>query len=548
MQETSPSGLPNVPSLQWGTHMAHFFGVGHELRDVLVPYFKAGLENDERCLWVTGEQFSADDARSALRAAVPDLDRREHNRQIEIANASSWYSANDKLKPRELTLGLIQREQEALGSGFKGLRTNGNCSWVSQAQWDDFLDYEQRVQELMQGRRMICMCSYCTDGLADSAHLQIMSRHHLVVPGAGGPAMAELRVPKVVRARSDKRPDTDLLLSPELARQLRTIDLAMVASEMGTWRYTLADNICEYDHNAQRLYGLSEARFLHDEEGVKDKFHPDDLPLMWSRVEKALDPAGDGRYEVEYRVKQPDGRWRWLSAWGLVEFEGEGVNRKPVAIAGASRDLTKQKQTEDLQQLLLNELNHRVKNTFATVQAITSQTLRSATDIPAAREALEGRIKSLAQAHDLLTMRAWTGAKLTDVIARTLQTFSPSQIHLDGKNVDLSPKRALSLTLLLHELATNAAKYGALSVPEGRIDIRWKIRDGLFRWEWKETNGPQVETPAISGFGTKLLELVARDLHGEGKLAYEPSGVRYTLALGQDSDAASERDPVSTQD
>lgn len=269
---------------------------------------------------------------------------------------------------------------------------------------------------------------------------------------------------------------------------------------------------------------------------------------MWSRVEKALDPAGDGRYEVEYRVKQPDGRWRWLSAWGLVEFEGEGTDRKPVAIAGASRDLTKQKQTEDLQQLLLNELNHRVKNTFATVQAITSQTLRSATDIPAAREALEGRIKSLAQAHDLLTMRAWTGAKLTDVIARTLQTFSPSQIHLDGKNVDLSPKRALSLALLLHELATNAAKYGALSVPEGRIDIRWKIRDGRFRWEWKETNGPQVETPAISGFGTKLLELVARDLHGEGKLAYEPSGVRYTLTLGQDTDAASERDPVSTQD
>ena len=109
-----------------------------------------------------------------------------------------------------------------------------------------------------------------------------------------------------------------------LERQKRTFDLAMTASNMGTWRYTLADNICVYDENAQRLYGLTEARFLHDEEGVKSKFHPDDMELMWSRVAKALDPEGDGRYDVEYRVKQLDGSWRWLSAWGLVEFEGDG--------------------------------------------------------------------------------------------------------------------------------------------------------------------------------------------------------------------------------
>lgn len=92
-----------------------------------------------------------------------------------------------------------------------------------------------------------------------------------------------------------------------LERQKRTFDLAMTASQMGTWRYTLADNICDYDENAQRLYGLTEARFLHDEAGVKSKFHPDDLDAMWSRVSKALDPQGDGRYDVEYRVKQLDG-------------------------------------------------------------------------------------------------------------------------------------------------------------------------------------------------------------------------------------------------
>ncbi len=160
----------------------------------------------------------------------------------------------------------------------------------------------------------------------------------------------------------------------ELERQQRTFDLAMIASKMGTWRYTMADNICVYDENAQRLYGLTEARFLHDKDGVEAKFHPDDMGLMWDRVAKALDPEGDGRYDVEYRVKQLDGSWRWLSAWGLVEFEGQGADRKPVAIAGASRDLSERKQAEELQQLLGNELNHRVKNTLATVQSIVIQT------------------------------------------------------------------------------------------------------------------------------------------------------------------------------
>ncbi len=118
----------------------------------------------------------------------------------------------------------------------------------------------------------------------------------------------------------------------------------------------MADNICVYDDNAQRLYGLTEPRFLHDEAGVKDKFHPDDMALMWDRVAKAIDPEGNGHYEVDYRVKQHDGAWRWLSAWGLVEFEGHGVERKPVAISGASRDLSAMKQAEELQRLMINEL------------------------------------------------------------------------------------------------------------------------------------------------------------------------------------------------
>jgi two-component sensor histidine kinase len=529
MQPWSPSGLKTVPHLQWGSHVVHFFGSGDELRDVLVPYFRAGLENNERCLWVTGKAFDAEQARSALRAAVPDLDKRERDKQIEIANGDEWYAAGEKLQPHELVKGLEQREKDALELGYAGLRTNGNCAWVSQAQWADFQDYETLVQKTVRGRRMICMCSYSTDQVHSSSHLEVMERHDLAVPSAVGSS------PR--RRSSNDAGDvigvqaTDANESGQsLERQKRTFDLAMIASDMGTWRYTLADNVCVYDENSQRLYGLTEARFLHDEEGVKAKFHPDDMELMWSRVAKALHPKGDGRYDVEYRVKQADGSWRWLSAWGLVEFDGDGPERKPVAIAGASRDLTKLKESEELQRLLLNELNHRIKNTLATIQAITSQTLRVARDLPSAREALNRRIHSLAQVHDLLTVRAWSGANLTDVVTRALDAFPPTQVKMSGIAIDVSPKHALALSLALHELATNAIKYGALSCPEGQVGVQWNVRKGMLHLDWKESGGPPVAPPTQKGFGSRLLEeLVILDLGGGTKLNYDKSGVRCSI-------------------
>jgi PAS domain S-box-containing protein len=312
-----------------------------------------------------------------------------------------------------------------------------------------------------------------------------------------------------------------------LKQQQHTFDLAMVASQMGTWRYTLADNICVYDDNAQRLYGLTEARFLHDEIGVTTKFHPDDMDRMWTSVAKALDPNGDGRYDVEYRVKQTDGSWRWLSAWGLTEFEGKGADRKPVAIAGASRDLSETKRAEELQRLLTNELNHRIKNSLATVQSIVSTSLRSAVDLESARHDVNARIVSLAAAHDLLTDRNWEGAELRELFARVMAPFASEQIIAQGPSVDLTPKQTLALSLALHELATNAVKYGALSCPEGRVEFCWEVKNEHLHLTWREFAGPPVRPPSRRGFGSRLLEGVpASDLDGQSRLEFAADGVR----------------------
>jgi two-component sensor histidine kinase len=313
-----------------------------------------------------------------------------------------------------------------------------------------------------------------------------------------------------------------------LARERRTLDLALEAAQMGSWRYTVADNICIYDARAQKLYGLSDGRFLHDEEGVKRIIHPDDLGLMWTAVGIAVDPTGEGRYDVEYRVRQPDGSWRWVSAWGIVEFEGVGPVRRPVAIAGASRDITDVKRAEERLRLLINELNHRVKNTLATVQSIAMQALRNASDPEAARKTFESRILSLAKANDLLTSSNWTGADLREVVLQAVEPFAPARFEVAGDAMHVAPKQALALSMAIHELATNAVKHGALAVTLGRVKITWREEDGQLRFSWREIGGPPVNPPARRGFGTRLLErAIAHDLAGFTRLDYAPGGVQW---------------------
>jgi two-component sensor histidine kinase len=353
-----------------------------------------------------------------------------------------------------------------------------------------------------------------------------MERHDMTIP-----ASRRSSAPRSGQSEPAGNPSDMDELRETFERHKRTFDLAMTASQMGTWRYTFADNICVYDENAQRLYGLTEGPFLHDEEGVKGKFHAEDLDLMWSRVAAAIDPNGDGRYDVEYRVRQIDGSWRWLSAWGLVEFDGEGADRKPVAIAGASRDLTERKEAEERQRMLLNELSHRVKNTLATIQAISMQTLNSASDLPSARQALDQRIIAMARAHDLLTSRSWSGANLRDVVERSLDAFSRDRVIVSGPDLDIPPRQALTLSLALHELATNATKYGALSTAGGQVSVDWEASDGWLQLKWRESGGPMVAPPSTKGFGSRLLErLLVRDLGGQITLTYDPSGLRFAIS------------------
>ena len=179
--DDAPSGLSAVPVLPWGSHVAHMFASSDDLRATLVPYFKAGLDNNERCLWVTDAPLRAYEARAALREVVPDLDHRERQGQIEIQDGDAFYDADKPLPIHDIVAGLIRRADDAVSTGFVGLRTNGNCAWVDGQRWPEFRGYESLVQEEVPGRRLICMCSYRPDRLGAAEMVDIMERHDLVL-------------------------------------------------------------------------------------------------------------------------------------------------------------------------------------------------------------------------------------------------------------------------------------------------------------------------------------------------------------------------------
>ncbi len=199
-------------------------------------------------------------------------------------------------------------------------------------------------------------------------------------------------------------------------------------------------------------------------------------------------------------------------------------------IVGASkiaRDITERKRSEEQRTLLINELNHRVKNTLATVQSLAMQTLRASDDREGSLALFNSRIAALANAHDILTREHWAGADLWQVISQAMSPFRQGdRIAAKGPALRVTPRQALALSMALHELATNAVKYGALSNNTGRIAIDWRVEDGVLTLDWRESGGPPVTPPRRKGFGTRLIERgLSNDLGGEARILYHGTGL-----------------------
>ncbi|WP_437646140.1 sensor histidine kinase [Sorangium sp. So ce362] len=220
---------------------------------------------------------------------------------------------------------------------------------------------------------------------------------------------------------------------------------------------------------------------------------------------------------------------------GGARFEGSDDQ----GVAAFVLDVSERKQAEERQRLLLNELNHRVKNTLAIVQAIAVQTLRMADSPRAFTDAFLARLLALSQTHNLLNETSWLGAGLRDIVCAELAPHADcdaERVRVTGEDVRLRPEAAVTLGMAFHELATNAAKYGALSQPSGRVAVTWNVsaqgHEPLLCLKWQETNGPPVRPPRRRGFGSRLIERdLQRQLTTEVRLDFLPEGVRCVMYL-----------------
>ena len=263
--------------------------------------------------------------------------------------------------------------------------------------------------------------------------------------------------------------------------------------------------------------------------------HPEDRDADVELFRRQV--AGEiGFYSTEKRFIRSDGRVIWCSIRSSTVRDNDGNFLYCVRVV---QDITTRKEAEERQKLLIDELNHRVKNTLATVQSLATQTARGASSPEEFRQSFEGRLIALSHAHDQLTRRHWQSADLRDLIlAATAPHVSAERnpVVIQGEAVTLLPRAALTLSLAFHELTTNAAKYGALLSPSGRIEVQWRLHraqpNPVLRIEWQEQGGPPVAAPARYGFGSRfIVHSIASELKGHTKLDYDEGGLRCTIEI-----------------
>lgn len=315
------------------------------------------------------------------------------------------------------------------------------------------------------------------------------------------------------------------------------LQFALAAGRLGAWQLDVETRAYKASELCKANYGRGPLEPFGFED-LLASVHPEDRERMAEAIEQAIKTCAE--YDCEYRVVYPSGEVRWVQARGRAAESADhgGVRR----MAGISLDVTERKRAEERQKLLVNELNHRVKNTLATVQSLVSSTLRKARDPGAFRDAFEGRLLALSRTHNLLARRHWEHASLQEILNLELMQHIGTRgggprfvLESDG-DVQLNAKAAVALGVAFHELAANAARYGALSQPGGRVTVRTRIsgsdEDEQLFLEWRESGGPAVSRPQRRGFGGRVIEDgLAAELGGEVELDYGPEGLSCRMRL-----------------
>ncbi|HWW65968.1 MAG TPA: response regulator [Sphingomonadaceae bacterium] len=329
---------------------------------------------------------------------------------------------------------------------------------------------------------------------------------------------------ELARQRDELRSTADTL-----AATLARLQAHGDNSPLAVVEFDAALRFMSWSQGAQRMFGWEAAEIVGSRLDTFGWIHDEDAPAISASIREMF-AGGEPRTVHHHRFRHKDGTVLDCECYCSVLLDSAG---NPLSINTQILDVTERKRAEETRHLLIGELNHRVKNTLASVQAIANQTLRHVESPADFAPKFSGRIQSLARAHSLLSSTTWKGARLTELIQDQIDlgAIDETKLSVSGPAIDLEPQLALHLALILHELGTNANKYGALSVEEGHVTLDWSIKNEMLTLRWVERGGPPVTPPSRRGFGTTLIERSIKSDGGKARPRYDADGICWEIEL-----------------
>jgi PAS domain S-box-containing protein len=320
----------------------------------------------------------------------------------------------------------------------------------------------------------------------------------------------------------------------ELVLEERNVQLSLAAKIglVGSFAYDTHTEMMQISEGYAAIHGFPERTTEIARSECLAGVHPNEIARVNLRRSEAFRERRR-EYNVEYRIVRPSGEIRCVETRCFIAYEAAG---DPKRVVGVSIDITERKRAEGHQRALVAELDHRVKNVLATVSAVAGQTLETSSSMSHFVAALDGRIRSMATAHELLSTRQWKGVPMAELIRREFAAYaSDSNTKIDGPEVMLNAEAGQAMATVIHELVTNAAKYGALSTPSGHVSVQWYRKlngSAQFVVIWQEAGGPRVEAPRKSGYGTGVVrDLIPYEFGGTVDLSFASEGVRCRLEM-----------------
>lgn len=314
----------------------------------------------------------------------------------------------------------------------------------------------------------------------------------------------------------------------------RRLLAALRASKIGVWEFEPQSNIAFWDDRIRELWGITDDAVI-TYETVVAQVHPDDRAMHDRETEKSLDPSGSGRMDMTYRLYPKDGHpMRWIKATADCSFK----DGQAVRLVGTVTDVTDIQTALEQNKLLVKELAHRVKNVIATAVAVVGLSRKNATDLDTYYQAVDQRLRALGDSLDIVRKSHWSAVKFDDLLATAARSFLGSDWHegdriaVDCAPYDVTPDDVVTFSMALHELMTNAVKYGALSVPDGQLHVQLRKKDDEILIDWTETGGSVPDSAQTSGFGTMLLkQALPAQMNGTATLDFNENGLRYTVSI-----------------